>query len=182
MKDAKKDDVKKNEIDTTKMIRVGKIINCHGVKGELTVLPLTDDMRRFKKLKHALLEMPRGRYDEVVVTSTREHKGNILVTLEGLEDRTQAERLKNIYLCVRPEDAIKPKNAYFIFEIIGLDVYQGDICYGKIINVLQNSSTDLYEVKGDGESFYLPALKSVVQRINLEEGRMDVIIPDGLLD
>ena len=38
-----------------KMIRVGKIINCHGVKGELVVLPLTDSIRRFKKLKSALL-------------------------------------------------------------------------------------------------------------------------------
>ena len=74
------------------------------------------------------------------------------------------------------------KGSFFIFEIIGLDVYEGDKCYGKVINVLQNSSTDLYEVKGEGESFYLPALKSVVQNISLEDGRMDVIIPDGLFD
>ena len=165
-----------------KMIRVGKIINCHGVKGELVVLPLTDSIRRFKKLKSALLEMPGGRYNDVTVLTAREHKGNVLITLEGINDRNAAERLKNVYLCVRPEQAVKPKDAFFIFEIIGLDVYEGDTHYGKVINVLQNSSTDLYEVKGEGESFYLPALKSVVQSISLEEGRMEVIIPDGLLD
>ena len=120
-----------------KMIRIGKIINCHGVKGELVVLPLTDNMRRFKKLKKALLELPGGRYNEVAVVSAREHKGNVLLLLEGIDDRNQAERLKNVYLCVRPEDAVKPKGSYFIFEIIGLDVYEGDTCYGKIINVLQ---------------------------------------------
>ena len=165
-----------------KMIRVGKIINCHGVKGELVVLPLTDSIRRFKKLKSALLEMPGGRYNDVTVLTAREHKGNVLITLEGINDRNAAERLKNVYLCVRPEQAVKPKDAFFIFEIIGLDVYEGDKHYGNVINVLQNSSTDLYEVKGEGESFYLPALKSVVQSISLEEGRMEVIIPDGLLD
>ena len=165
-----------------KMIRVGKIINCHGVKGELVVLPLTDSIRRFKKLKSALLEMPGGRYNDVTVLTAREHKGNVLITLEGIDDRNAAERLKNVYLCVRPEQAVKPKDAFFIFEIIGLDVYEGDKHYGKVLNVLQNSSTDLYEVKGEGESFYLPALKSVVQSISLEEGRMEVIIPDGLLD
>lgn len=165
-----------------KMIRVGKIINCHGVKGELVVLPLTDSIRRFKKLKSALLEMPGGRYNDVTVLTAREHKGNVLITLEGIDDRNAAERLKNVYLCVRPEQAVKPKDAFFIFEIIGLDVYEGDKHYGKVINVLQNSSTDLYEVKGERESFYLPALKSVVQSISLEEGRMEVIIPDGLLD
>ena len=165
-----------------KMIRVGKIINCHGVKGELVVLPLTDSIRRFKKLKSALLEMPGSRYNDVTVLTAREHKGNVLITLEGIDDRNAAERLKNVYLCVRPEQAVKPKDAFFIFEIIGLDVYEGDKHYGKVINVLQNSSTDLYEVKGEGESFSLPALKSVVQSISLEEGRMEVIIPDGLLD
>ena len=165
-----------------KMIRVGKIINCHGVKGELVVLPLTDSIRRFKKLKSALLEMPGGRYNDVTVLTAREHKGNVLITLEGIDDRNAAERLKNVYLCVRPEQAVKPKDAFFIFEIIGLDVYEGDKHYGKVINVLQNSSTDLYEVKGEGDSFYLPALKTVVQSISLEEGRMEVIIPDGLLD
>ena len=148
----------------------------------MVVLPLTDSIRRFKKLKSALLEMPGGRYNDVTVLTAREHKGNVLITLEGINDRNAAERLKNVYLCVRPEQAVKPKDAFFIFEIIGLDVYEGDKHYGKVINVLQNSSTDLYEVKGEGESFYLPALKSVVQSISLEEGRMEVIIPDGLLD
>ena len=101
-----------------KMIRVGKIINCHGVKGELVVLPLTDSIRRFKKLKSAFLEMPGGRYNDVTVLTAREHKGNVLITLEGIDDRNAAERLKNVYLCVRPEQAVKPKDAFFIFEIM----------------------------------------------------------------
>ena len=106
-------------------IRVGKIINCHGIKGELVLLPLTDNNRRFRKLKRAFLELAGKRYEEVEVTSAREHKDNILITIKGIEDRTQAERYKNIYLCVAPEDAVKPKGAYFIHELIGLDVYQG---------------------------------------------------------
>ncbi len=165
-----------------KMIRIGKITNCHGVKGELVLQPLTDNNRRFKKLKQALLELPSGRYEDVTVVSVREHKENILLTLAGITDRNQAERLKNIYLCVRPEDAVKPKGAYFIYEIVGLQVYEGDTCYGKVTAVLQNSSTDLYEVTGDESVFYLPALKSVVKNIDLEQGRMDVEIPAGLLD
>ncbi|MBE6112706.1 MAG: 16S rRNA processing protein RimM [Peptococcaceae bacterium] len=165
-----------------KNIRIGKIINAHGIKGELVLLPLTDNNKRFRKLKQALLELPGGRYEEVEVISAREHKSNILVMLKGIEDRTQAERLKNIYLCVKPEDAVKPKGAYFIHELIGLEVFQGDVSYGKIINVVQNSSVDLYEVDGDFGEFYLPALKTVVKNIDLDQKRMDVEIPDGLLD
>jgi len=164
------------------MIRVGKIINCHGVRGELVLLSLSDDNRRFKRLKHALLEQSDGNYQEVRILSTREHKGNILLTLEGVTDRDQAERFKNHYLCVRPEDAVKPKGSYFIYEIVGLQVYEGDTCYGRVTAVLQNSSTDLYEVQGVYGTFYLPALKTVVQNIDLDKGRMDVALPAGLLD
>ena len=142
-----------------KKIRIGKIVNCHGVKGEVVVLPLTDDNRRFRKLKKALLEFPGGHYREVVVQGAREHKGNILLTLENVSDRNQAETLKNLYLCVNEEDAVKPKGAYFIYEIVGLAVYEGDTCHGKVTAVLQNSSTDLYEVTGEAGVFYLPALK-----------------------
>ena len=165
-----------------KNIRIGKIINAHGIKGELVLQPLTDNNRRFRKLKTALLELAGGRYEEVEVVSAREHKGNILLMLKGIEDRNQAERLKNIYLCVKPEDAVKPKGAYFIHELIGLEVFQEDVSYGKIINVVQNSSVDLYEVSGKFGEFYLPALKTVVKNIDLDQKRMDVEIPEGLLD
>ena len=165
-----------------KKIRIGRIVNCHGVKGEVVVLPLTDDNRRFHKLKKVLLELPGGRYRELAVQGAREHIGNILLTLENVSDRNQAETLKNLYLCVNEEDAVKPKGSYFIYEIVGLAVYEGDICYGKVTAVLQNSSTDLYEVTGETGVFYLPALKSVVKQIDLEAQRMDVEIPKGLLD
>lgn len=163
-------------------IRIGKIINCHGIKGEIILLPLTSDMRRFKKLKKAYIEQPKGRYEEVSVLSAREHKGNVLLELEGISDRNQAELLKNRYMCVNEEDAVKPKGSYFIYEIVGLEVYEGETCLGKISDVLQNSSTDLYEVTGEDRTFYLPALKTVVKNIDLEQGRMEVEVPAGLLD
>lgn len=162
-------------------IRIGKIVNAHGIKGELSVMPLTDDNRRFGKLKYVLLELPKG-YEERKVLAAREHKGSILLTLDGLEDRTEAERLKNIFICVRPEDAVKPKGAYFIHELIGLEVWEQQECYGKITDVLQNSSTDLYEITGPEGSFLMPALKKIIQNIDIEAGRMDVVLPDGLLE
>ena len=165
-----------------KKIRIGKIVNCHGIKGELVLLQLTDDNGRFKKLKRALLELPGNGYEEVEIQAAREHKGNILLTVAGVDTRNKAERLKNLYLCVNPEDAVKPKGAYFIYEIVGLNVYENDVYRGKVTAVLQNSSTDLYEVQHEAGVFYLPALKSVVKCIDLEKNRMDVEIPEGLLD
>ena len=66
-------------------------------------------------------------------------------------------------------------------EIIGLEVYEGEEHLGKVTEVLQSSSNDVYVVSGE-KTIYLPALKAVVQNIDLEQGKMEVIIPDGLLD
>ena len=158
-------------------IKLGQIVTAVGIKGEVKVYPYTDIPERFEEIDSLMIESKTAK-----INGVRYMKNMVILRLEGVDDRNAAERLKKVYLCVRPEDAVKPKDSFFIFEIIGLDVYEGDKCYGKVINVLQNSSTDLYEVKGEGESFYLPALKSVVQNISLEDGRMDVIIPDGLFD
>lgn len=164
------------------MIRIGKIVHCHGIKGELSLLPLTDHNERFEKLKKAFLELSDGQYQEVEVTGAREHKGNILLTFANVQDRTQAERWKNLYLCVREEDAVKPEGAYFHYEIIGLEVYEGTTCYGTIKEILQHSSTDLYVVSDGKREFYLPALKAIIQKIDLAQGKMEVALPAGLLD
>lgn len=162
-------------------IRIGKIVNAHGIKGELSIQPLTDDNRRFRKLKYVLLELQKG-YEERKIVAVREHKGSILMTLEGLEDRTEAERLKNVYICVRPEDAVKPRGSYFIHELIGLEVWEGSECYGKITDVIQNSSTDLYEISSAEGTFLMPALKKIIQNVDLESGKMEVTLPEGLLE
>ena len=54
---------------------------------------------------------------------------------------------------------------------------------GKLDNILQTGSNDVYVIKGEnGSEILLPALKSVVREISIEEGRMSVIVPKGLLD
>ena len=165
------------------MIKIGKIVNCHGHKGELKIFPLTDNLKRFKGLKEAYLEKANGQYELVNLVSTREHKGNVLVVLEHINDMNAAEKLKNLYVCVKKEDAVKlPKNHYFIYELIGLDVVEDDQVIGQISEVLQTGSNDVYVVKNNEGLIYMPALKSVVHNIDLDNKKMTVTLPDGLLD
>lgn len=165
------------------MLRIGKIINCHGHKGELKVMPLTDDPSRFKKLKEVYLEHPSGRYELAHPTAAREHKNVVLLMLQEVPDMNTAEQLKNFYLCVERENAIKlPKDHYFIYEIVGLEVVEDGVVLGKVKEVLQTGGNDVYVVAGGAKEFCLPALKSVVKAIDLESGQMTVALPKGLLD
>lgn len=165
------------------MLRIGKIINSHGHKGELKILPLTDDVSRFKKLKEVYLELDDEHYKLLHPVMAREHKNSVLLTIEEVTDMTMAEQLKNYYLCVERKDAIKlPKDHYFIYEIIGLEVIENGVSLGRIKEVLQTGGNDVYVVQTNERDFYLPALKSVVQSIDLDKQQMIVALPDGLLD
>lgn len=165
------------------MLRIGKIINSHGHLGEVKVLPLTDDINRFKKLREVYLEISDDKYDLLHIKQARLHNGQVLLTLEEAPDMNAAERLKNFYLCVKREDAIKlPKDHFFIYEIVGLEVWQDGQLLGQVTEVLQTGGNDVYAVNDGKRTFYMPALKAVVQEVDLESKRMQVKLPPGLLD
>lgn len=115
------------------MIRIGLVSNCHGINGEMKVTPLTDDINRFKKLKKFYWEKSRGSYEELNCTAARTHQDYVLLSAKEITDRTQAEKIKGHYICVRPEDAIKlPEGRYFIFQLEGLTGRRGREDYRDI--------------------------------------------------
>ncbi len=164
-------------------LAIGTIANTHGVRGELKVLPLTSDVGRFDYLKFVNV-MEGDNPKEYRVESTRLHKQFILMKLSGVDTMDKAEALKGRELLVERKFA-RPleEDEFFICDLIGLSVYEGDKLLGKLTEVLETGSNDVYIVSDeDKNEILLPALKSVVTKVDLEEGRMEVIIPEGLLD
>ena len=86
------------------------------------------------------------------IQSTHFHKGQLLLKLEGVESANDAEALRGYWVLVPLEDAHKlPRGAYFIYQIVGLEVFTeaGDLL-GKVADVLTTSANDVYVVKGPG--------------------------------
>lgn len=164
-------------------LAVGKITNTHGVKGEVKVMPMTSDINRFDYLKIVWVEKD-GKLTEYFVDNVRYHKGFVLLKLHGIDSMKQAEELKNCYLKVDRKNA-RPldENEFFIADLIGCEVYEGDVLLGKITDVLQTGSNDIYVVKGAkyGE-IYIPALTDVVLNVDIENGKIQVALPEGLID
>ncbi|KJS18926.1 MAG: hypothetical protein VR72_20790 [Clostridiaceae bacterium BRH_c20a] len=164
------------------MIKVGQIMSTFGNKGELKVFPLTDDPERFKKLKYVYLIMPDGDI-KMHISSVRNHKNTVILSFKEVPDMSSAEKLRNIYICIEEEQLVKlPENHYFIFQIIGIEVYEKGIFLGKIQNVIQTGSNDVYVVKDNEKEILIPALKSIVLGIDLDEKKMFVSLPEGLVD
>ncbi|AKN29445.1 16S rRNA processing protein RimM [Clostridium carboxidivorans P7] len=149
-------------------VTVGQIINTHGIKGELKIYPLTDDLRRFRKLQKVYVE---GVEKNVVWCKLQTDK--VILKIEGIDSVEEAMKYKEKYLDVSREDAVKlPEGSYFIADIIGCSVVgENGAEYGKIADVIKTGSNDVYWIK-EGKELLIPALKDIVIDMDIENKRI----------
>jgi 16S rRNA processing protein RimM len=163
---------------------IGKIVNTHGVKGEVKVIPLTDNPERYSKLKSVYIESPSGLL-EYHLSGVKYLKNFVIVKFEEVEGMDAAEALKDKVLKIDRANAVKlPKNSFFICDLIGCEVIEANgTVLGKLKDILQTGSNDVYTVVDENKrEILIPALKSVVNEISIENKRITVTLPKGLLD
>jgi len=164
-------------------IVIGKVVSTQGNKGEVNVLPLTDSIDRFKNLDNVFLRNKNSKI-ALNVEKIRIKKDTIILKLKDIENIEEARMIVGSFLEVERKNAVKlPKNTYFIFEIIGLEVYdENNIFLGKVENVIRTGSNDVYVVKRkDKEELFIPAIHDVVKNISLEKKRITINMVDGLI-
>lgn len=146
------------------MITIGQIINTHGLKGELKVYPLTDDIRRYRKLNKFFID---GIEKKVVWCKLQADR--VILKLEDINTIEEASKYKSKYIEVKREDAVKlEEGRFFIADIIGCTVKDTENAnFGTVYDVIKTGSNDVYWVKGQ-EDLMVPALESVVVKIDVE--------------
>ncbi|MDF2987814.1 MAG: rRNA processing protein RimM [Eubacterium sp.] len=163
---------------------VGQLVNTHGVKGEIKATALTDDPQRFKNLKWVYIDKS-GTLEKYDITGVKFFKQFVILKFKNIESIEAAEKLKGFYMKIDRADAVKlPKDSFFITDILGMSVYdENSVLLGKLMDIIQTGSNDVYIVRNDeGKEILIPALKSVVKEVSLEEGKISVVLPKGLLD
>jgi 16S rRNA processing protein RimM len=123
-------------------VTIGKIVRPQGIKGEVKVLPLTDDPERFCRLKKVFINDGEA----VGVLRCRITNGDVFLYLEGVLDRNQAETLRGADIKIRAADKIKlPAGRYFISDLIGCDVaFEDGQKIGAVADILQYGAADVY--------------------------------------
>lgn len=154
-------------------LMVGQVIKPQGVRGEVKVLPATDDPERFCDLARVFLDEKGEEAREVLAARTRE--GFAYLLLAGVEDRDAAEGLRGRELYVaRTEAAPLPEGRYYIADLIGMRVVdEAGKELGTLTDVLQAGGNDVYEVAGS-KTFRFPALKRVLRSVDVEGGCMEL--------
>ncbi|MCR5056833.1 MAG: ribosome maturation factor RimM [Clostridia bacterium] len=163
-------------------LTIGTIVNVHGVRGEVKVIPDTDDVNRFRKLKKVLL-FSGGVRREVEVKGVKFSNKFVILKFDGIDDRDTADKMRGIELQVERKDAIKlPEGRYFIGDLIGCLVVEdnGDRL-GTITDVIPGAGSDIYDVDcGEGKNILIPVLEDVVLSVDIEAAIVTVKLPKGL--
>lgn len=170
--------MKKNQLE------IGRIINTHGIRGEVKVMPLTDDPRRFERLAWVYIN-DNHTLKKFYIQRVKYQKNNVIVKFKELDSINDAEPFRNCMLVIDREMAVDlPPDTYFICDLIGLQVKtdQGQEL-GEIIDVMSAGGNDVYVVKGSSEKeILIPAIKQVVLKVDIEQGFVIVKLLEGLMD
>lgn len=164
-------------------IIIGKVVSTQGNKGEVKVWPLTDSIDRFKSLASIFIRNNSIR-KTLNIEKIRSKENTVILKLEDIDNIEKAKMIVGSFLEVKRENAIKlSKDTYFIFEIIGLEVYTvNNIFLGKVKNVISTGSNDVYIVKNkNNKELFIPAIREVIKNIDLEKKRITVKMVDGLI-
>ena len=152
-------------------IDAGEIVTTHGIRGEVKVMPWLDS-------PHMLCEFNRCRIDgkEYKMESCRVQKNCNLVKLAGVNTMEDAQAMRGKTVELYREDI--SDDVIFAAELVGVEVYCGGNCIGKITEVLDYPGNSVYVV--DNGTYMIPAVKEFVLSTNLDKNEMQVKLIEGM--
>ena len=155
-------------------IEAGEIVNVHGIRGEMKLLPWTDG-------PDFLVEFSRVRIGNTTykVESCRIQKTCNLLKLAGVDTVESAQALRGKTVEVYREDIAD--EIVFAAELVDMDVYADGVCIGKITDVLDYPGNKVYVVKGE-HSYMIPAVGAFVLSTDLKKNEMQVRLIEGMRD
>ncbi len=154
-------------------IEIGKIINTHGVRGAVKVDPWCDSPAVLAKMK-AVFFPPKtsgGEFIKVEILGGSVQKDKVLLTLDGITTVEDAMLLKNTVIYAHRDDIPVKEGSFLIADLIGLDVIDANNGrnYGRLRDVIQGGSGDIYDIATEKGSVLMPAVKEFVKSIELEK-------------
>ncbi|MDY3971281.1 MAG: ribosome maturation factor RimM [Clostridia bacterium] len=166
------------------LLEVGKIVNTHGLRGEVKVVPWTDYPEVFEDIETVYIKK-KSDYERLDIAGIKYQKNNLIIRFAQLKDINEAEKYKNrVLYAERTSLGELPEGVYYIADLIGLDVVKEDgEKVGVISDVFNTGSNDIYEVKREGQkNLLLPVIDDVVLNIDIENKKVTVRMMEGLED
>ncbi len=168
---------------STGTVVVGRIGRPHGVRGEVTVEVRTDDPD-LRFVVGAVLATDPAERGPVTITGRRWHRDVLLLTVEGIASREDAETLRDTQLLVDIADlpALEDPDSFYDHQLVGLSARSTDGAeLGEVVAV-RHEGADLLVVRDADRELLIPFVRAIVPTVDVAAGYLVVDPPEGLLD
>jgi 16S rRNA processing protein RimM len=169
----------------TGLILVGGVVRPHGIRGEICIKSHADSPSLFGQVTALYLQDKGKPPTSHAVRSWREHKGMVLLTLEGVNDRDKAEALRGREVLVREADLPElDEGEHYIYQLLGCRVALADgTDVGVLKHFFETGEQDTWVIVNEaGTEILLPAVPEFVLDVDLDAGVIVIDPPAGLLD
>ncbi|MFQ5444489.1 MAG: ribosome maturation factor RimM [Nitrospinales bacterium] len=153
------------------LVAIGRVTKTHGLKGELKFYPSVSNPEMIRGVHNLKLGTSENETTEYQVESLRGSGSSLIIKFEHCDSIEQAKSLAGLTLYMAPEYLPKlPEGEYYGFEIEGLEVYDEEgSFYGRITEIIETGSNDVYVVQDGEKELLLPVIDSVVKSVDLEK-------------
>ncbi len=162
------------------LLEIGQIVNTHGLRGDVKVMPWCDDPEIFHELAYVLIDG-----EEYEIQKSSLHKNAVLLKLKGIDHINDAENYRNKVLTIpREELGELPEGTYYICDLLGCSVETVDgRNLGKICDIIKTGSNDVYVVEDiTKKQVLIPVIDEVIKSVSIDERRIVIEPLKGLID
>lgn len=163
------------------LLQVGKIVNTHGLRGDVKVVSWTDTPDVIEELETIFVG---DKKEEFHMQYVKYQKNNLIIKFKEIPDINVAEKYKNQILYAEREALGElPDGVYYITDLLGCKVVDDDSGeeIGILDDIFNNGGSDIYDVKKkDAKHLLLPVIDDVVKNIDIEERIIHVHVLEGL--
>ena len=162
-----------------KLLEVGKIVNTHGLKGELKVIHWCDSPEFLCEFDVLYLDQKTA----LKVNKSRIHKGMAMLTIEGINDINEAEKYKNKVLYI-DRDEVDMDGLVFQQDIIGIEVFDKylDKKIGTVKDILTMPTYDMFVIQGSKKEHLVPDVDAFIVEIDVSANLMTIKTIEGMIE
>lgn len=164
-------------------IDTGKIVNTHGLRGDVKLEIWSDEPEIFFEIENLYLDAEGKQI--LTIENIRTQKNMFLVKFEGIDTVEQAEKLRNKIVYIHRDDIPLEEGEYLVQDLLGSTVVDADSEkeYGKLIDITYNGASDIYHIKfADGKVQLCPAIDEVLVETDVEAKLIKIRPLKGLFE
>lgn len=160
-------------------IYIGKIVNTHGLKGEVRIL---SDFEFKDKVFVPNMKIYIGRKkEEEIINSYRHHKCFEMITMKRYNDINEVLRYKGLYVYIKKSDLKLNDNEYLEDDLIGLDVIVNNDVKGKVSDIRETGANNkILEIIDDSKKYLVPYKKEFIDNIDLDNKKIVIKPIEGM--